>query len=171
MTTFLDLSKFKEFAYDKLNLTRKLKFVLDRLENVVGKGENAGYQYFLLFPQFLYPRVKDRGHVIFTVAVIILDCAIGANLWPMAHENMTYGPKWPLKILDGAKFYPDCAEINNVIFQISIQAYCKKFSEVNIYTRTILSKLYSKVCLSFNLMHEIINKVSYQLFDAYLAKI
>ena len=28
----------------------------DRVENTVGKGENAGYQHFLLFPQcFLKP--------------------------------------------------------------------------------------------------------------------
>ena len=26
-------------------------FVFDRIENIVGKGENAGYQHFLLFPQ------------------------------------------------------------------------------------------------------------------------
>ena len=25
--------------------------VCDRVENIVGKGENAGYQHFLLFPQ------------------------------------------------------------------------------------------------------------------------
>ena len=25
--------------------------VFDRVENIVGKGENAGYQLFLLFPQ------------------------------------------------------------------------------------------------------------------------
>ena len=44
---------------------------------------------------------------------------------------------------------------------------------VNIYTCTVLSKLDSKVhiCLSFNLMHETIDKVSYQLVDAYPAKI
>ena len=57
-------------------------------------------------------------------------CAIGANLSPMAHENMTCGPKWPVKILDGAKFYPDCAQIKNVIFQFSIQACCQKLSGV-----------------------------------------
>ena len=27
--------------------------VFDRIENIVGKGENAGYQHFLLFPQCL----------------------------------------------------------------------------------------------------------------------
>ena len=32
-------------------MTEKLKFVLERVENIVGKGENAGYQHFLLFPQ------------------------------------------------------------------------------------------------------------------------
>ena len=26
-------------------------FCLDRVENIVDKGENAGYQHFLLFPQ------------------------------------------------------------------------------------------------------------------------
>ena len=30
----------------------KLKFVLGRVENIVGKGENAGHQLFLLFPQW-----------------------------------------------------------------------------------------------------------------------
>ena len=25
--------------------------VFDRVENILGKGENAGYQHFLLFPQ------------------------------------------------------------------------------------------------------------------------
>ena len=27
-------------------------FVFDRVDNIVGKGENAGYQHFLLFPQY-----------------------------------------------------------------------------------------------------------------------
>ena len=47
---FLDWSKFKELADGKRNVTEKLKFVLGRVENIVGKGENAGYQHFLLFP-------------------------------------------------------------------------------------------------------------------------
>ena len=47
----LDWSKLKALADDKINVTEKLKFVLRRVENMVGKGENAGYQHFLLFPQ------------------------------------------------------------------------------------------------------------------------
>ena len=41
----------KAFADDKINVAEKLKSVLERVENIVGKGENAGFQHFLLFPQ------------------------------------------------------------------------------------------------------------------------
>jgi hypothetical protein len=44
-------SKYKVFADNKIDVTEKLKFVLGRVENIVEKGENAGYQHFLLFPQ------------------------------------------------------------------------------------------------------------------------
>ena len=47
---YLDLSKLKAFADDKTNLTQKRKFVVGRVENIAAKGENAGYQHFLLFP-------------------------------------------------------------------------------------------------------------------------
>ena len=46
----LDWSKLKEFAEDKIYVTEKLKYALGRVENITGKGENAGYQHFLLFP-------------------------------------------------------------------------------------------------------------------------
>ena len=32
-------------------MTQMPEFVLDRVEGIVEKGENAGYQNFLLFPQ------------------------------------------------------------------------------------------------------------------------
>ena len=34
-----------------MNLNENLKLVLGRVENIVGRGENAGYQHFLLFPK------------------------------------------------------------------------------------------------------------------------
>ena len=43
--------KLKTFADNKLNVTPNIKVVFDRIENIVGKEENAGYQHFLLFPQ------------------------------------------------------------------------------------------------------------------------
>ena len=47
----LHQSKFRVFADDKTIVTQKFKFTFGRLENIVGKEENAGYQNFLLFPQ------------------------------------------------------------------------------------------------------------------------
>ena len=41
----------KAVAHDKINVTEISKFVLKRVENIVGKGENAGYQHFLLLAQ------------------------------------------------------------------------------------------------------------------------
>ena len=35
-------------------------FVFDRVENIVGEGENAGYQHFLLFPQ-CFPKAFYSG--------------------------------------------------------------------------------------------------------------
>ena len=46
-----DSFKFKAFAEDKTIVTENMKFVLERIENIVGKGENAGYQHFHHFPQ------------------------------------------------------------------------------------------------------------------------
>ena len=35
----------------KINTIKEFEFALGRIGNIVGKGENAGYQHFLLFPQ------------------------------------------------------------------------------------------------------------------------
>ena len=41
--------------------------MLGRIENIVGKGENAGYQHFLLFPRCFhklsFPEVLEVGIV------------------------------------------------------------------------------------------------------------
>ena len=47
----LDWSKMKAFADDNINVKEKFKFGLGRVENIVGKGENAGNRHFLLFSQ------------------------------------------------------------------------------------------------------------------------
>ena len=51
MKKILDWSKLKAFADNKLNVTSEMKFVLGREYNTVGKGEEAGYQHFLLFQE------------------------------------------------------------------------------------------------------------------------
>ena len=50
-TKVLEQSKLKAFADDKLKVFKIARFLLDKIENIVGKEENAGYQHFLLFPQ------------------------------------------------------------------------------------------------------------------------
>ena len=47
-------AKFKTFPDDNFKVTKMTIVVFDRVENVIGKGENACYQYFLLFPQCLH---------------------------------------------------------------------------------------------------------------------
>ena len=47
----LDVTKLKAFADDKLNVAKMMIYLLKWVENTVGKGENAGYMHFLLFPQ------------------------------------------------------------------------------------------------------------------------
>ena len=46
-------------------MTKKFKFVLGRVENNVGIGENSGYEHFVFFPQYFqkasYPRSLKLG--------------------------------------------------------------------------------------------------------------
>ena len=59
MTKF-QTTTLKAFADDKVNVTQLFQYVFDRVENFVGKGENAGYQHFLVFNDFLARVVKTR---------------------------------------------------------------------------------------------------------------
>ena len=52
----LGMSELKAFADDKI--PEEQKFVFGRIENIVGKGENADYQQFLLFPVRIAKLVK-----------------------------------------------------------------------------------------------------------------
>ena len=70
---FLDLSELKAFTDEETNVREKLKYLLGSMENIVGKEENAGYQHFLLLPQF------SKG--LFLNAVKSWNCVIkGYNL-------------------------------------------------------------------------------------------
>ena len=48
--TILGMFKFKASVEDKFGVAEIMGFVLEMVENIVGKGENAGYQHFLHFP-------------------------------------------------------------------------------------------------------------------------
>ena len=45
------MTKLKALADDNANGTQNLKFALGRVDNIVGKGVNVDYQYFLPFSQ------------------------------------------------------------------------------------------------------------------------
>ena len=56
----LTLTKLKAYADDDTIVTKKLKFVLGKVENIVGKGENAGHQHFQLFLQY-FQKASCKG--------------------------------------------------------------------------------------------------------------
>ena len=70
----LDLSKLKEFADNKINMTQKLKFALGRVKNIVGKG----YQHFSPFPTMFFfspfPTMFSKGY--FVRVVDRQDCVV-----------------------------------------------------------------------------------------------
>ena len=56
--------KALNFADDKLNLAKMMISVCDRIENIVSKGENAGFQHFLfshsVFQSLLFGCLKSE---------------------------------------------------------------------------------------------------------------
>ena len=54
----LDRTKSKAFAENKLHIAKMTFSRFDRVENNVGKGENAGYQHFLFFPR-CFPKLSS----------------------------------------------------------------------------------------------------------------
>ena len=57
----LNQSNLKALADDKINVTENLKFVMGRVENMEGNGENIGYQCFLLFQQCIQKASFSRS--------------------------------------------------------------------------------------------------------------
>ena len=58
----LDCSKLKAFVDDKIEVLKMMIFVFDRVKNIVGKGENAGFQHFFSFSYnvFLWLFIQGR---------------------------------------------------------------------------------------------------------------
>ena len=82
-----DMTKLKVFADDTLDIANTTIPLQERVENNVVKGENAGYQHFLLFQQrfpkpsslgslkveIVWLRVKPLLHNLLLLLVIILE--------------------------------------------------------------------------------------------------
>ena len=54
------------FVDDKLNVAKMAISLLDRVENTMAKGENSGYQHFLLF-QRCFPKHSSLGSLKFKI--------------------------------------------------------------------------------------------------------
>ena len=55
----VDETKLKEFADVLLSIAEAVLSLSGRVENIVGKGENAGYQYFLIFLHFFFFQIPS----------------------------------------------------------------------------------------------------------------
>ena len=66
-TTKIWTSLLKAFADSNINVNQELKFALGKVENIVGKAENAGNQHFLLFPQSFQKALSTGSLKVWTV--------------------------------------------------------------------------------------------------------
>ena len=57
---FIALSKLKAFEEDNFSVIGMVEFFFDMVENIVEKGENAGYQYFFFFTE-CFPKASFPG--------------------------------------------------------------------------------------------------------------
>ena len=93
----LDLSKLNEFAYGKMNVTQKLKFVWERVENTVRKGENAGYEHFLLFShcfqKSFFSRVMETWNSVVNFSTVTKQTLDLTSPWEKAFENIVGNEK------------------------------------------------------------------------------
>ena len=62
-----DWTKLKASADDKINVTEKIEICFWKCKNMVGKGENAGFQHFLLFSQCFQKVPISRSSKVWSV--------------------------------------------------------------------------------------------------------
>ena len=65
---YFQIVKIQSICIRQIKVTQKLKFVLGKVENIVGKGENAGYQHFPVFLAF--------SKAFFSLGVKSWDCVV-----------------------------------------------------------------------------------------------
>ena len=60
----LDLPKLKAFADDNFKVAQIMQFCFDRVENIVGKRENAFSPFPTMFSKGFFPRVVKSRHFV-----------------------------------------------------------------------------------------------------------
>ena len=59
--TILAMSNLQVFSDNKFDMLQMVQSFFDRVENIVGKGENAGYHHFLFFFQQSFQKACFQG--------------------------------------------------------------------------------------------------------------
>ena len=77
----LDWLKLNAFVDDKINVTGKLKLVMRRVENIVGKEENAGDQHFL------FPTMFAKGFSFKVIKLGIVGQMVNKNFLSSRGDN------------------------------------------------------------------------------------
>ena len=70
---FLDHTKFKALADDKSSLPKMMISVFDKVKNIVEKGDNAGYQHFLLHPHCFSPQKRKNENLLGYVEFLVCE--------------------------------------------------------------------------------------------------
>ena len=89
------MSKLKAFADNKLKVGKMTKFVLDWVENIVGKGENTGNQHFLLLQHVLcFPLYQEQNQPYEPLVISCLEMLpfwTSLKLLALGREFIKYG--------------------------------------------------------------------------------
>ena len=110
----------------------KVEFVLGRVKNIVGKEENAGYQHFLLLPQFFSKSFLCR-------VVKSRDCVVKS-------ESVTYNFRFRLRTIQlGIKLLQKSCRL---IFDMYCPVYCGTCILWSEHAEIALSVSFSRLILS-----------------------
>ena len=116
----MDVTKLKEFADNKINLAQMIISVFDRVENIVGKGENAGYQhlsFFTMFSEGFFLRFLCRISLAEVYVKADLESAEQDQTSTMSRLILFYTPCNNKSMITNGKIRIDCLPLSSFILE------------------------------------------------------
>ena len=95
----LDQSKMKAVADDKLNITKTIVSVFDRVESIVGKGEiaytsNFSFSHNVFFPQQFLSQTRQKvslcGYLFIYISLYFIASALCGFPFACSFENIKH---------------------------------------------------------------------------------
>ena len=137
----LDRSKLKPFGGDNIKVFRKMIFVFDRVENIVGKGKKC---CFLLFPQCF--RKNSYSGSLKVEIVLKRVKEIGGPVWLSDKDSYPRAALDPPKFFRGRVLWQDTSEPQPRYFSACLYSDCRGilnyFPNVYLYTSLLLLFMY-----------------------------